>query len=663
MTFLQPLILWGLPLVLLPVIIHLINRMRHRPRQWAAMQFLLAATRSSTSHAKLRNLLIMLMRILAVLTLLLFLARPLVGGWMGWALAAAPDVILLLVDRSASMESRIAGADESRREYSLRMLAKAAGEFEHASHLVLLDSATRQASEIPSAKELLKWPDTQPTDTAANLPAMLQTALDWLIENQAGTAEIWIASDLQASNWQTDDPRWETLVTAFDSLPQKVRVRLLATPPESPNNASISVAQLSRQQASGKSEVRLAIDLNRSQANTGTATITRTLNDVVNELEARVTGQSTRWRHRFAVGDQAGGWGKLELPADGNPRDNVTYYRYSDDHTPAGLVVTESALGPLWQMAASVVGQAGRTPAKRYAPDDVTPTNLRDATLVVWQAPLPEGEMAGALRQFADEGGRVIFFPPDQPTTARFAGLGWSEKQTSGEAGFAIGRWDEDQGPLANTDEGLPLPLAKLNVRQRQQVVGQAAVLAAFDDGHALLLRQSLGQGEIYFCTTLPRLAWSEMGDGLVVVPMLQRLLAAGSQRLQRDSVAECGQVGAGDLQLDWRSAETGQPGNMQTQAGIYKNGDRWLVVNRPAAEDEFKRVEDSAIAGLFGTLSFQQYSAVAVWAKRDDTALQGEIWRLFLFLMLIALLVEAWLIRPSLMAEDSPLKPQTAAA
>ena len=151
MTFLQPLILWGLPLVLLPVIIHLINRMRHRPRQWAAMQFLLAATRSSTSHAKLRNLLIMLMRILAVLALLIFLARPLVGGWMGWALAAAPDTILLLVDRSASMESRVAGADESRREYALRMLADAAEEFEHTSHLVLLDSATRQASELPNA--------------------------------------------------------------------------------------------------------------------------------------------------------------------------------------------------------------------------------------------------------------------------------------------------------------------------------------------------------------------------------------------------------------------------------------------------------------------------------------------------------------------------------
>ena len=655
MTFLQPLILWGLPLVLLPVIIHLINRMRHRPRQWAAMQFLLAATRSSTSHAKLRNLLILLMRVLAVLTLLLFLARPLVGGWMGWALAAAPDAILLLVDRSASMESRVAGADESRREYALKMLADAAGEFEHASHLVLLDSATRKAREIANAPSLLELPDTQPTDTAADLPAMLQTALDWLIENQAGTAEIWIASDLQASNWQPDDPRWETLITAFDSLPQKVRIRLLATTQESPDNASISVAQLSRQQGG---DVRLAADLKRSQADAGRATITRTLNGVATELEAKVTGQSTRWRHRFAVGNQAGGWGKLELPADGNPRDNITYYRYSDDHPPAGLVVTGSALGPLWQAAASATERDGRTPAKRYAPDDVTPADLRDATLVVWQAPLPAGEMVGALRRFADEGGRVIFFPPNKAATARFAGLGWGEKQTSGDAGFAVGRWDEDQGPLANTDEGLLLPLAKLGVRQRQQVVGQAAVLAAFDDGQALLVRQSLGQGEVYFCATLPLLAWSEMGDGLVVVPMLQRLLAAGSRRLQRDSVAECGQIGAGDLQLEWTSIETGQRGDVQTQAGVYQSGDRWLVVNRPAAEDEFERIGDEAISGLFGTLSFQLFQA-----QRDDTALQGEIWRMFLFLMLLALLIEAWLIRPGPIPAAAPPKPQPAAA
>ncbi|MEC8973582.1 MAG: hypothetical protein VX509_06645 [Verrucomicrobiota bacterium] len=222
-----------------------------------------------------------------------------------------------------------------------------------------------------------------------------------------------------------------------------------------------------------------------------------------------------------------------------------------------------------------------------------------------------------------------------------------------------------DAGDLGDVFARIDAPVALVTDPPYDDPQALATFLgqAAQADGQALLLRKSLDQGEIYFCTTLPRLAWSEMGDGLVVVPMLQRLLAAGSQRLQRDSVAECGQVGASDLQLDWRSAETGQLGNVQTQAGVYKNGDRWLVVNRPAAEDKFKRVEDSAVAGLFGTLSFQQYSAVAVWAKRDDTALQGEIWRLILFLMLLALLVEAWLIRPASVPEAVPPKPQPAAA
>ena len=111
-------------------------------------------------------------------------------------------------------------------------------------------------------------------------------------------------------------------------------------------------------------------------------------------------------------------------------------------------------------------------------------------------------------------------------------------------------------------------------------------------------------------------------------------------------------------MQLEWTSAETDKPGNVQTQAGVYKNGDRWLVVNRPAAEDEFERVEDSAVGSLFGTLSFQLFQA-----KRDDTALQGELWRLILFLMLLALLAEAWLIRPGRAMEDAPPKPQPAAA
>src|ERR1700722_15809103 len=118
MTFLQPFVLLGLPLVLVPVIIHLLNRLRHRPKPWAAMRFLLSATRSSTSHTKLRQFLILLFRVLAVAMLLIFLARPLAGGWLGFAVSSAPDAIILLLDRSASMEVESGGT--TKREQAIK---------------------------------------------------------------------------------------------------------------------------------------------------------------------------------------------------------------------------------------------------------------------------------------------------------------------------------------------------------------------------------------------------------------------------------------------------------------------------------------------------------------------------------------------------------------
>ena len=655
MSFIQESILLGLPLILLPVVIHLINRMRHKPKMWGAMQFLLAATRSSTSHSKIKNWLILALRMLAVLMLLLFLSRPLVGGWMGWAFGGAPDVIMLLVDRSASMESRISGSNKSRREFAIEMIVDAAEKFENKSNLVLIDSATRKPQDIATASSIIELPDTQPSDTAADIPAMFQSALEWLIDNQAGTAEIWIASDLQATNWIPDDARWKTLVASIKSLKQEVRIRLLATTQDSQTNTSISVSELARLQSNETGEVRLAVDIKRTKINNDIESIKQTINGATTELEAKVKGQSTRWRHRIEIGEQSGGWGKLEISADGNPQDNITYFRYSDNHPIEGLVITESPLSSLWQAAASANNSSGRKPAKLLVPSEFAESDLRDTTLVVWHASLPEGDAASALRNFINEGGRLVFFPTGESTTVRFFGLGWGEKQNAEKDPFKIGRWDENQGPLANTDEGLLLPLNQLTVKQRQQIIGQAAVLAAFEDGQALLTRQTIGLGEVYFCSTLPLLTWSELGDGLVVVPMLQRLLASGSSRFQRNFMSETGKVSAGDMQLEWTSVETGQRGDLQIEAGVYKSADRWLVVNRPANENEFQLVEDEAVAALFSGLSFRLFQA-----QRDNTSLQSEIWDKFLFLMLIVLLVEAWLIRPKSSLKLDETNPNT---
>ena len=79
------LLLVALPLVALPVVIHLINQRRYQTVRWAAMMFLLAANRMSRGYARIRQWLILLARTLAVAGLIVAVARPLAGGWVGRA--------------------------------------------------------------------------------------------------------------------------------------------------------------------------------------------------------------------------------------------------------------------------------------------------------------------------------------------------------------------------------------------------------------------------------------------------------------------------------------------------------------------------------------------------------------------------------------------------
>ena len=142
MNFLQPLTLFALPLILLPIIIHLINQRRHRTVPWAAMMFLITAKRMSKGMARLRHILILLMRTLAIAALIFAISRPLSGGWLGSIGMTKPDVTMVLLDRSASMETQDLQANESKRTTALKKLADLLKQGDYGNNLVLIDSAT-----------------------------------------------------------------------------------------------------------------------------------------------------------------------------------------------------------------------------------------------------------------------------------------------------------------------------------------------------------------------------------------------------------------------------------------------------------------------------------------------------------------------------------------
>src|SRR5262245_42859820 len=240
MSFLQPWLLAALPLVALPLIIHLINQRRFQTIRWAAMMFLLSAQRMARGYSRLRQWLIMLFRMLVVAGLVLAVSRPLASGWLGSVAGGKADTTIVLVDRSPSMQEQAAGGGQSKLETGLAQLGRILGTF-RSDRWVLIDSATREPVELESPAALLSAPTAGGASAAADLPLLLQAAHDYIKKQQTGRTEVWICSDLRMADWSPDHGRWRALRDAFVGFPQGVRFHLLAYPQQSTGNVSVRV--------------------------------------------------------------------------------------------------------------------------------------------------------------------------------------------------------------------------------------------------------------------------------------------------------------------------------------------------------------------------------------------------------------------------------------
>src|SRR5687768_15466367 len=87
-----------------PIIIHLIGRRRAPVRRFAAMDFLLGTNRRVARRLKLREMLLLLLRVLACIAIPLALAKPFVScASRGVTVARGPQAAVLVLDDSFTM--------------------------------------------------------------------------------------------------------------------------------------------------------------------------------------------------------------------------------------------------------------------------------------------------------------------------------------------------------------------------------------------------------------------------------------------------------------------------------------------------------------------------------------------------------------------------------
>ncbi len=680
MSFLQPILLVGLPLALLPVLIHLINQHRHRTVPWAATMFLLEAKKMTTGLARLRQILILAMRVLAVAALVLAASRPLAGGWIGLAGGKA-DTLLVLLDRSASMEQRNLETGESKRSAALDRIAGLIETTGHRGEIVLIDSATLSPTALDDARALRDLPATAPTATSADLPAMLRKAVDHLAANQSGRTDLWIASDLRQADWNPGSGEWEA-IRAELAARETVRLFLLAFPETEGDNLSIAVRGTKRVRSDEGFSLLVDLVIRRhgpdAEGSEARVPVEVTVNGTRTVEHFTVSGSElVLLGHPLPLGSgNERGWGRLDLPADDNPADNSAFFVFDEPASRHTVVLGDD---PLSAGAIRAAASAATEPGVRHevtvlGTGSVAQIPWQETALLFWQAPLPAADSveAALLRQHVAAGRSLVLLPPPDGGGGELFGVTWGEWTEGGGEALPIDWWRTETGLLANTRSGDPLPVAELGVFRARRFEGGTLPLLRLRGDQVLVARAIPGgegdaeeslPGAIHVWGTLPRADHSNLAtEGVVFFAMTHRALESGAAAVARARSLEAGPRALSAFPQP-RPLDQAQPSELPSAPGLVPGaweygedeaGRRLLALNRPEREDDPRRLNPEALEALLAGIDYRRIDD----SVGSGASLASEIWRLFLAAMALALLAEAALCLPPKPEEEAAAKP-----
>ena len=681
MNFLQPWIVWALPLALAPVIIHLVHRRRHRVVEWGAMMFLLEGPSVSRGAQRLREILLLVARTLALLGLIVGVGRPLAGGWIGRVGGEDLGAVAVVIDRSPSMAQRVRGRADSKLAAGLRDLQGALELAGASADLVVVD-ATEPGRVVPLSGpgDLTELGLDVATDATSDLPGAVETAVRYLEESAAGRAEIWVVSDGQTSDWRPEDGRWRAITEAIAALPAGARVRLALDREGAPGNLAARVTRVRRDV--GEDGAALVLDVVVSRAGTPDEGLEPRRVPVAFEIqggarstaEVELVGREARLvGHRVPI--DAGlqrGYGAIELVRDVRPRDDRFWFVFGERPTLETVVVSpRDEVARLATLAAEVpLGPDADLVSRTLTPAaarDAEALDLSGAALLVWHAPLPGGASAEAIDAFLAAGGVALFLPPEGDDATEYLGVSWGAWSAPRDAPLAVETWRGDDDLLRAGDDGTPIPVGDLDLRRARRIEAADEVdlvhLARLTGGTPLLARARSDAGggrtgRAYFLATLPTPDASDMAEqGVVWLATIQRAL-----RLAADARGGGAQRTAGadaPTGSDWRVA-TDLPEGASTfdrarYAGVLTDGARFVALNRSPDEDTSVLAAADSLAGALEGV--EVIAADDRAGAGDGDGLLEEVWRLFMALALVGLIAESLL---CFREGDAPEPPRT---
>lgn len=624
MGVLNPLLLLLAAAAAIPLLLHLLQRHQGPRVIFPALRYLRRAEKESARRIRLRQILLMLLRMAAVLLLALAAARPFVrlGG-----VGHSPTAVVIVLDNSmstAAVEGETRVIDELKAR-ALEMLEAASTDDRF--WLLRAGLPGEPALAGDAATTALRVRETEPSAAAADLTASLAHARAILASGAEGrAAEIHLLTDLQATSLGARN-------AASEGAPPVVVWHPGTRAPANRAVANVEVggglAPVAGQRATVAAtvggtgadsarpvDVRLTIDGRLTAAAAAGAGATALLS-----LPARGPGIVT---------------GSIEVDADALHADDRRFFAARILPPPR---VALMGAQPFVSDALEVLAEAGRVQRTPVSPD------------IAIVAAAAGAESLGA-------GTALVILPPTSPTelaaaNRRMAGAGipWRfDAPVAGEARFAQEQNDPLLRGLADARLRLVYPLAPTSAGTADSVLLRLA------DGGAWAVRGTRTVGGAYVLLGSPLdTASSTLPTSALMLPLLDRITGAWALALPPRTDAATGDeiaIAADVTRIERPDGTSDDVAGATTYRfglvpGIYRvmSGDSLAVayaVNAPAAESQLVRIDADELDALLPGWTLHVTTDAADWRRAAFRERLGrELWRPLLFALLAILIIE----------------------
>lgn len=262
MRFESPMMLLGMLAAAIPIIIHLINRRRAKLVPFAAIEFLLASDKRLARRLKIKQLLVLALRVGLLLAIPFALAKPYVPPDELEALsAAAPGSVVLVVDDSWSMQVR--DGEGTRLDQALdraRQIVASGGPETNFAVVASGRPARVLTPELTYDKTTVERALSRivPAPRAADMAEALREAERVLAKSEQPSRRVHLIGDQAAHAWAGVTQPW-----ALARVPPHEIVTVGS--PEPPRNLAITNVQV-RRAASGQRQLEVVVSVSNDGA-------------------------------------------------------------------------------------------------------------------------------------------------------------------------------------------------------------------------------------------------------------------------------------------------------------------------------------------------------------------------------------------------------------